>query len=122
MERVDVTTLDAFVARNAVPSVAVIKLDVEGSEGEALTGAAGVLARERPSLIVEVFARTLQSTGWTVPRLEKLIVEAGYVIFEIDDATGELRPVVSLSGSDEQNVVALPVEAHREILSRVAHR
>jgi FkbM family methyltransferase len=121
MERVDVTTLDDFVARTAIPKVAVVKLDVEGSEGEALTGAAGVLARDRPSLIVEVFARTLQSTGWSVARLEQLIAQAGYVIFEIDDRTGELRPVESLSGADEQNVVALPVERHREILSRAAH-
>jgi FkbM family methyltransferase len=119
IERVDVMTLDDFVAQHAISAVSVIKLDVEGSEGDALSGAMRLLARDRPALIVEVFARTLQSTGWTVPRLEKLILDAGYVIFDIDDKTAELRPVISLSGFDEQNVVALPVERHREILDRL---
>ncbi len=119
IENVDVMTLDEFVEQNSVATVSVIKLDVEGSEGEALGGASRLLARDRPALIVEVFGRTLQSTGWTVPRLEELITKAGYVILDIDDTTAELRPVTFLSGLDEQNVVALPVERHREILSRV---
>ena len=119
IEHVDVMTVDDFVEQRAVSSVSVIKLDVEGSEGEAIKGAAGVLARDRPALIVEVFARALQSTGWTVPQLEKLIAEAGYAMFEIDDGTGEMRPVTSLSEHDEQNMVALPAERTREMLRRV---
>jgi FkbM family methyltransferase len=122
VECVDVTTLDDFVERHEVSTVSVIKLDVEGSEGEALSGARGVLARDRPALIVEVFARTLQSTGWTVSRLEKLMVDAGYVIFDIDDGTGAMCPVTSLSGFDEQNVVALPIERHREMLNSMSRR
>ncbi len=120
IERVDVMTVDDFIEQNAVPTVSVVKLDVEGSEGNALSGASRLLARDRPVLILEVFARTLQSTGWTVPQLEELITKAGYLIFDIDDRTGELRPVASLTGLDEQNVVALPTERWREILSRVA--
>jgi FkbM family methyltransferase len=119
IEHVDVMTVDDFVEQRAVSSVSVIKLDVEGSEGEAIKGAARVLARDRPALIVEVFARALQSTGWTTPQLEKLIAEAGYTMFEIDDGTGEMRPVTSLSEHDEQNVVALPAERTREMLRRV---
>jgi len=119
IEHVDVMTVDDFVEQHAVASVSVIKLDVEGSEGAAIKGAARVLARDRPALIVEVFARALQSTGWTVPQLEKLIAEAGYTMFEIDDGTGEMRPVTSLSEHDEQNVVALPAERTREMLRRV---
>ena len=119
IEHVDVMTVDDFVEQHAVSSVSVIKLDIEGSEGEAIKGAARVLARDRPALIVEVFARALQSTGWTVPQLEKLIAEAGYTMFEIDDGTGAMRPVTSLSEHDEQNVVALPAERTREMLRRV---
>ena len=115
---VAVTTLDDFVERQALPTVAVIKLDIEGSEGEALTGAARLLARDRPALVLEVFERTLQSTGWTVARLERLVTDTGYLLFEIDDETADLRSVASLTGHNEQNLVALPQERSREILSR----
>jgi FkbM family methyltransferase len=121
-EDVDLVMLDDFVERQQVPSVSVIKLDAEGSEGEALTGASRLLVRDRPALIVEVFARTLQTMGWTVPRLEALLAQSGYLLFEIDDATASLQPAASLSGIDEQNVVALPAERHGEILSRLAGR
>jgi FkbM family methyltransferase len=120
MEQVEVMTLDDFVERHALAPVSVIKLDIEGSEGEAITGATRLLTRDRPVLVLEVFARTLQSTGWTVARLENLIAAAGYVLFEIDDATAELHSLASLSGHSEQNVVALPAERSREILSRVS--
>jgi hypothetical protein len=112
-------TLDDFVEQNDVATVSVIKLDVEGSEGEAISGGASLIARDRPSLIIEVFERTLQSTGWTVARLEDLLTDAGYLIFDVDDATARLHQVTSLSGLDEQNVVALPEERHREILNSV---
>ena len=119
LEEVAVMTLDDFAERHSLPAVAVIKLDIEGSEGEAVTGAAGLLARDRPALVLEVFERTLQSTGWTVARLEEVIAEAGYLLYEIDDGTAEVRSVASLTGHSEQNLVALPAERAREILSRV---
>jgi len=43
----------------------------------------------------------------------------GQGAYEIDDGTGEMRPVTSLSEHDEQNVVALPAERTREMLRRV---
>jgi FkbM family methyltransferase len=118
IEEVAVMTLDDFVERHGLPAVAVIKLDIEGSEGEAITGAARLLARDRPALVLEVFERTLRSTGWSVARLEELITGAGFLLFEIDDRTAELRSVASLSGHNEQNLVALPKERSRDILSR----
>ena len=49
-------TLDAFVDRVGLARVDLIKIDVEGGELEALRGAAGVLERHHPDLIVEVLA------------------------------------------------------------------
>lgn len=43
-------TLDAYLD---APSVALIKIDVEGMEGEVLAGAAALIARDRPLLYVE---------------------------------------------------------------------
>lgn len=50
---VEVTTLDAVVAQGAPPPD-VIKLDVEGSEGDVLRGAHDTLRTHRPAVVVEL--------------------------------------------------------------------
>ena len=52
-EVVDCMRLDAWVAKNEVPRLDFIKLDVEGAEARVLEGAAGVISRFRPLLITE---------------------------------------------------------------------
>lgn len=47
-----VTTIDAMAEKHFVPDF--IKMDIEGAETDALTGAAGVLATRRPHMIIEV--------------------------------------------------------------------
>jgi FkbM family methyltransferase len=122
LETVDVVTLDEFVRRHGIARVAAIKIDVEGSEGDALTGAAELLARDRPAVIIEVFERALQNTGWTVGRLEDLLTQARYSFFEIDEETAALRPLHSLADIAEQNVVALPNERKLDAISPLAAR
>jgi FkbM family methyltransferase len=53
VEAVDTVTLDAFVDREGIDEVSLLKIDVEGREPEVLRGAAAVIARHRPALIVE---------------------------------------------------------------------
>jgi FkbM family methyltransferase len=120
VEKVDVVTLDDFVAQHAVPPVKVIKFDVEGAEGSALSGARRLLSRDRPILIVEVFSRSLESSGWTVAALEQSLVEMDYGLFAIDDADGTLRRLGSLGEVDEQNIVALPLERSADLLAQAA--
>lgn len=50
---VELTTLDSYQLRD----IAVIKIDVEGHEGSVLDGAAATIARERPTLIIEIEER-----------------------------------------------------------------
>ncbi len=52
VERVPVTTLDAYAQRNAITRIDVIKIDVEGAESLVLRGMRDVLQRCRPRLIV----------------------------------------------------------------------
>jgi FkbM family methyltransferase len=52
-EAVDCIRLDAWVAKNEVPRLDFIKLDVEGAEALVLEGAAGVISRFHPLLITE---------------------------------------------------------------------
>lgn len=110
LERVELMTLDEFDRRQAPGRIDVIKMDIEGAESAALAGAAGVLRRHRPVLVVEVFARSLASYNASVAEIQERLLDADYRLFTIDDETAELRPLDDLTVIDEQNVVAVPVE------------
>jgi FkbM family methyltransferase len=109
-EAVPATTLDDFVEMNGIKA-AVVKLDIEGAEGEALTGAQRLLSDMRPALVIEVFSKSLEAQGWTRSKLAELLGRADYVTYSIDDVTGRLRLIPDLDTADEQNVVALPQHA-----------
>jgi FkbM family methyltransferase len=51
---VELRTLDSF----AISNVRFIKVDVEGSEREVLDGAKGIIARDRPGLLLELLSGT----------------------------------------------------------------
>ncbi len=72
---VDVVTLDGVVAAGAPPPD-VIKLDVEGSEGDALRGARDVLREHRPAVVLEMHDTqtdvlpVLRDAGYVLENLE----------------------------------------------------
>jgi FkbM family methyltransferase len=115
LERVNTTTLDEFAEAERIARIAVIKLDVEGAELAALTGARRVLGEHRPVLVVEVFSRSLEANGATPEALEQLLGEARYRLFAIDDSTARLAAITSLDDVDEQNIVALPIERGEQV-------
>jgi len=65
---VPVTTLDALVAAHALPRLDLVKVDVEGFEGDVLDGAAAAIARFRPAFILEFNAWTLLCNRNANPR------------------------------------------------------
>jgi FkbM family methyltransferase len=114
IESVETTSLDDFVRRKTPGRVAVIKLDVEGAEAAALRGASGLLREDRPALVIEVVARALEANGSDVTVIEKLLTDAGYEFFAIDDESAALVALERVAGIDEQNIVALPREQRSE--------
>lgn len=74
---VEVTTLDDVVAGGA-PSPDVIKLDVEGSEGDVLRGAQATLRTHRPIVVMELH----DTNADALPVLR----DAGYAVEAIDGA------------------------------------
>jgi FkbM family methyltransferase len=76
-ERVAVTTLDAALAAGA-PAPDLVKLDVEGSEGDVLRGAVRLLTEVRPALVIEVHD--------TAAEICDLLDVAGYRAERIDAA------------------------------------
>ena len=106
---VPMTTLDHVVDTLQADRVDVIKLDAEGSEYRCLLGAARLIGRDSPSLIIELFSRSLRTSGAAVDDVAQFLAAAGYRVFSID-AAAALHPLERLADADEQNVVALPRE------------
>jgi FkbM family methyltransferase len=117
IEQVESVTLDEFVDARSITRVAAVKLDVEGAEGAALTGARRLLRDQRPVLVIEVFSRSLEANGATPATIERMLRDAGYRLFSIDDGTAQLNAIADLTRVDEQNIVAVP-EERSESLSR----
>lgn len=91
--RVPVTTVDREVERLGLPRLDLIKIDIEGSEVQALEGARETLRRFRPDLVVECHTVEGQSTEAAVLRLLR---EAGYAP-ESHAVRGE-EPVIEARG------------------------
>ena len=83
--KVPVSTLDEEWRRLGEPEVSVVKIDVEGAEGGVLAGAAALLERWRPALIVEWSAAYLARYGTPPSVLLGLANRHGYRIFTIPD-------------------------------------
>jgi FkbM family methyltransferase len=83
-------SLDHFCSlRGRVP--ALIKMDVEGSEVDALRGARALLSREdRPALLFEYNPVALAERGANAQAFEHLL--SGYSLRYVDDFEGQRRP------------------------------
>jgi FkbM family methyltransferase len=105
--KVRAVTLDSYVEENGVPSVNVVKLDIEGAELEAVKGASRLLERDRPTLIVEYHPEVARRFGVDLADLTAALESHRYRLFEIQGARLRSMPGVP---SQPTNVLALPEE------------
>lgn len=75
---VALTTLDELVPAHEAPLVAAVKIDVEGAEVRVLEGAARLLTRCAPDLLIEVDEGHLARQGGSAHELRAIAEEAGY--------------------------------------------
>jgi FkbM family methyltransferase len=110
VEDVDAVSLDGFDADRDLERVTLVKVDVEGHEMGVLRGAAGLLGRQRPALIVELN---------DVAALRRWAGERGYTPVSYDPAGGTLerRAWPAVRGG---NVVLVPDldAAHERLAGR----
>lgn len=90
---VEMMTLDSFVEKYKLSSIAAIKIDIEGMEPEFFEGAIKSIKMFRPSILVEVLSD--ESGG----KLMQLLEGLSYEIFHINDETGLVQRVDWLSAS-----------------------
>lgn len=74
-----------------LPRVDFIKMDIEGSEFDAITGARETISRCKPKMIIEVCHHQLSRLGHSSAEFEELIKSIGYTITPIMGDRGELR-------------------------------
>ena len=114
--RVPVRTINSL---NISPPVRVVKIDVEGAEPQVLDGARGLIARDRPILLLEIFPQWLRTVSNVTPEtLLASLRETGYRVFRlIETGIGrELHPGddgTEPGGREYFNVIAISDEDFR---------
>jgi FkbM family methyltransferase len=96
--RVRVTTLDAYAAKLVGRRVGFIKIDVQGAEAQVIAGAAGVLARDKPAILMEFWPHGIRGMGSDPMAPVEALLGLGYALQAIErDAPGNLRALPDLA-------------------------
>lgn len=103
---VDSSTLDAVIAEDRVGPVDVLKIDVDGYDGQILRGAPDVLRRDRPAVIFEWHPPCCASTGNDPTDHFKALDDAGYDRFVWFTKTGEFSHFMLGYDKDDVDLLA----------------
>jgi FkbM family methyltransferase len=108
---VPVSTLDDEWRAMGAPAVSVVKIDVEGAEGQVLDGARGLLTAQRPALVLEWHEPYLQRFNTSPNRLLAVASSHRYQIFTVPHGV-EVRDAAALRVQmmSCQNFLLLPGE------------
>lgn len=100
-ETVEVTTLDLFIRKHAIPRCDFIKCDAEGSEFNMLKGAVETVRTHRPIIQMEVATAYLQRNGASADDIGTFLNELGYRAFVCQQ--GRLAAVQGTVQNDRNN-------------------
>jgi len=101
------TTLDESLVDIPIRQSLFLKIDVEGSEYDALIGAGKTIERHRPAILFEVNPRSATAAGHGVRELFELLCEMGYSsVCEIDEFP-QRRPIRVADDARQRNLLAL---------------
>ena len=90
-ETVPLETIDQLVARSDLDRLDLVKLDIEGSEVDALDGATATIERFHPTIMLEAEEARLASQGRSKEDLARALDELGYELWVFDAASAQLR-------------------------------
>jgi hypothetical protein len=101
---------DGVLAELGIPTVQLVKMDVDGFESEVLRGATALLRDSRPIFMMELSPYVLVERGSSVEELISFFIPNGYHFFH--ERTGERLPSASgdlgrlVGDGESMNVVA----------------
>jgi FkbM family methyltransferase len=106
-ETVALETIDALVDRCELQRLDLVKLDIEGSEVDALDGARATIERFQPTILLEAEEARLASQGRTKADLMSVLEEFRYELWAFDGGSAQLRRA-QLPNEPEGNAIAAP--------------
>lgn len=90
-----VVTLDGYCAANGIGRVDFIRMDIEGAEQKALTGALGIIDRDRPHVLLEIHPAMLEARfGGSAEAVVDMFRSRGYRMFALNGDRLEERTTV----------------------------
>jgi FkbM family methyltransferase len=85
LQATPVVTLDSFCAERGIGRVDFIRMDIEGAELMALKGAAAILDRDRPHVLLEIHPAMLEARfGGAAKEVVELFTRRGYRMFALN--------------------------------------
>jgi len=109
------TTLDGWRAAADIARVDFIKMDVDGHECGVLAGAAQMLARDRPTILMELSPYILEERGGSLDGLLDPLEAVGYRLFGLTDGAPLPQDRAALAH-------AIPVGAGTNAIARCGDR
>jgi FkbM family methyltransferase len=94
-------TIDDYVRSRQVARVDVLKIDIEGSEKQALRGAAQLLERDHPDIVIECNVLACGNNGYSYQELLAFLAARGYRFYRLHQrslcpwAPGSVQEVVN---------------------------
>jgi FkbM family methyltransferase len=99
--KVKLTSLDSFAKqRKLLSKVDVLKIDVEGFDGNVIMGAQELIAKSAPTMFVEFIPALLEGSGFKLSELDDLLFSKYKYVFSINEPRNEMR---ELSTKDVRN-------------------
>ncbi len=83
VERIPCVTIDGWARRNAVPSIEIMKFDIQGAEAAALRGAREVLGTSTLVVYTEVMFNSLYEGGALFGEVDQTLRESNFVLYNI---------------------------------------
>ena len=105
IEETTVTTLDRLVESKNIPSVDVVKIDVESYEHAVVAGGRRMIEKFQPLILIEVLPQAAANELTDTEFLQNIFAEFDYVLF---DVSGPTPRRIKLEDVRSPNVVAVP--------------
>ena len=116
---INVVSLDTWQELKELPSIDLIKIDVEGYEIPVLKGMQGLITLHQPVILIEINPETLAYFGQNAGQVMELITESGYQTYII--TPGRLiRAGRGFSISNQVNALLLPAQKADNILAGIS--